>query len=70
VPCHDDSGNIVFRDHTLTGYHIDRDENLNEAAHIFSKKELDYQIFTLSRYLLWRQKQITEGKGSGVDKAS
>ncbi len=35
---HDDSGNIVFRDHTLTGYHIDRDENLNEAAHHILKE--------------------------------
>jgi 8-oxo-dGTP diphosphatase len=28
-----EEGKLVFRDHTLTGYHIDRDENLEEAAY-------------------------------------
>ncbi len=28
-----EEGKLVFRDHTLTGYHIDRDEDLEEAAY-------------------------------------
>lgn len=27
-----DEGSIIFKDHTLTGYHIERNENLDEAA--------------------------------------
>lgn len=27
------SGETIFKDHTLTGYHIERDENLDEAAY-------------------------------------
>lgn len=28
-----DNGEIIWKDHTLTGYHIERDENIDEAAY-------------------------------------
>ena len=48
-----ETGMVVIKDHTLTGYHIFEDETLDSAAsRIFKKTLRDWKIFTLNSFIL------------------